>query len=355
MEPEKPPVKAPVDAADTADGGPAHRRTAASAHTGSDGGTASLAALLDRVDLDLTDPAQRRFGGYELVEMLDRGGNGVVYRARQLALGREVAIKLLAAGPWATGELMERFRREASVVARLEHANIITVFELGCCDGIPWYSMRLVRGTSLGSRLRHGERFTATAAAAMIRTVALAIHYAHGLGVLHLDLTPGNILVDARGVPYLTDFGMARQVEGALAVENVEVAGTPAYMAPEQTRVGAHGVSAATDVWAMGVALYLMVTGQQPFRGRNVAETLDLVQFGTVRPPERFAPSVGCGLGHVIARCLLKDPGQRYPTAAALADDLGRIVAGHCPQACPRNALQHALDRVGGCRLVRSL
>src|SRR6185312_11931562 len=239
----------------------------------------------ESLQLDLDDPAQRRFGDYELLELLGEGGMGVVYRARQASLDREVAVKLLSAGPWASREFIARFEREAQNAARMQHPAIVTIYEVGSFEGMQFFSMRLVRGESLSSRLRRGEKFTPREAAALMRTVAEAVGYAHSLGVLHLDLKPANVLLDETGQPYVADFGLARRLENALAVDNDEVSGTPAYMAPEQAQVRANKLTAATDIWGLGAILYQLLTGQPPFRAETAQETVKLVLEGRVRTP----------------------------------------------------------------------
>ncbi len=194
----------------------------------------------DALDMDLSDPIQRDFGEYELLEKIGQGGMGVVYRARQHALDREVALKLLAAGPWASREFIQRFRREAQSAARLEHPNIVAVYESGVQHELHFFSMRLVRGESLAALLaRDGPRAPREAARLLLR-IAEALDYAHRLGVLHLDLKPGNVLIDEAGEPLVADFGLARRIDQALADEGEDVSGTPSYMAPEQ-----HGALAA--------------------------------------------------------------------------------------------------------------
>jgi hypothetical protein len=294
----------------------------------------------ETLELNLADPAQRHFGDYELLERLGEGGMGVVYRALQLSLDREVAIKLLSAGPWASREFVARFEREAQNAARMQHPNIVTIYEVGSFEGLQFFSMRLVRGESLSARLRHGAKFTPRAAAALMRTIAEALDYAHSLGVLHLDLKPANVLLDEAGIPYVADFGLARRLENALAVENEEVSGTPAYMAPEQAEVRAHGLTAATDIWGLGAILYELLTGRPPFRADTARDTVSLVLQGQVRPPRRWQPLLPLDLQAIVLRCLKRDPAERYPTARALADDLSRFVEGRPVQARPLNAMQ---------------
>ncbi|MBS0430898.1 MAG: protein kinase [Proteobacteria bacterium] len=303
--------------------------------------TRHLALLpAESLELDLSDPAQRQFGDYELLEHLDEGGMGVVYRARQVSLDREVALKLLSAGPWASKDFIARFEREAQNAARMQHPNIVAVYEVGNLEGLQFYSMRLVRGMSLSSKLRQGERFTPKAAAALMRTVAEAMDYAHSLGVLHLDLKPGNVLLDEAGTPYVSDFGLARRLENTLAIENDEVSGTPAYMAPEQAQVRAYMLTAATDIWGLGAILYELLTGQPPFRAGTAEETVKLVREGKVRAPRRLQPALPLDLEAIVTCCLRRDPAGRYPTARALAEDLARYVEGRPVQARPLNAAQ---------------
>lgn len=294
----------------------------------------------ESLELDLSDPAQRQFGDYELLERIGEGGMGVVYRAHHIPLDRTVAIKLLSAGPWASRDFIERFEREAQNAARMQHPNIVTVFEGGSHDGLHFFSMRLVEGQSLSTLLKRGEHFTPKAAASLMRTVAEAIAYAHSLGVLHLDLKPGNILIDGDGVPHVTDFGLARRLDSALTTDNDEVSGTPSYMAPEQTQLHVQKLTAATDIWELGAILYELLTGAPPFRAGSAEDTLKLVVQGQVRAPRRWRPNLPLDLEAIVLRCLRRDPGERYPSARALADDLGRYLDGRAVQARPLNAVQ---------------
>ncbi|MEO5560804.1 MAG: serine/threonine-protein kinase, partial [Dokdonella sp.] len=185
------------------------------ARTSAEGGlvtTRHLALLpVDSLDLDLGDAQQRQFGDYELLELIGEGGMGVVYRARQGSLDREVAVKLLAAGPWASREFVERFRREAQNAARMQHPNIVAIYEVGSAEELHFFSMRLVRGESLAATIRREGPFDPQRTASLMRTVAEALAYAHSLGVLHLDLKPANILLDENGEPHVADFGLARR------------------------------------------------------------------------------------------------------------------------------------------------
>jgi serine/threonine-protein kinase len=294
----------------------------------------------DSLELDLDDPAERQFGDYELVELLGRGGMGVVYRARQASLEREVAIKLLAAGPWASREFIERFQREARNVARMQHPNIVAIHEIGEAEGLHFFSMQLVRGQSLAAAIAEAGPFEVHRAARLMRTVAEALAYAHSLGVLHHDLKPANVLLDGDGVPHVADFGLARRLDGALALDNAEVSGTPAYMAPERAEARAQAITSATDVFGLGAILYELVTGEPPFRAESAQETLKLVAEGKVRRPRWQAPHHPADIEAIILTCLAKDPAARYASARALADDLGRFGEGRPVQARPLNAVQ---------------
>lgn len=293
------------------------------------------ASQSDPLALDLDDPAQRRFGDYELLELIGEGGMGVVYRARQLSLDREVAVKVLAAGPWASQEFIERFRREAQNAARMQHPNIVAIYEVGTAEDLQFFSMRLVRGPSLAREARRTPRMSAQRAARLMRTVAEAVDYAHRLDVLHLDLKPANVLLDEGGEPHVADFGLARRLGDAGAAGAGEVSGTPSYMAPEQVAGQAHAISSATDVWGLGAILYELVTGQPPFHAASTRSTLQLVSSGVVRQPRRSAHEVPRDLEAIILHCLKRDPAARYPSARALADDLGRFVEGHEVHARP--------------------
>lgn len=294
----------------------------------------------DALELDLDDPAQRHFGDYELLERIGEGGMGVVYRARQASLDREVAIKLLAAGPWASREFIARFLGEAQHAARMQHPNIVTVYEVGAFEDLHYFSMRLVRGSNLALALRHEGRFEPRRVAVLMRTVAEAVAYAHSLGVLHLDLKPANVLLDEGGTPHVADFGLARKFDTLLAQGNTEISGTPSYMAPEQAELGAQPLTPATDVWGLGAILYELVTGRPPFHGGTAQQTLKLLREGQVRRPRRERPDLPLDLEAVILKALARDPPARYPSARALADDLARFCEYRMVRARPLNVAQ---------------
>ena len=303
--------------------------------------SASLPAVAhaDRPGIDLEDPQQREFGDYELIEEIGRGGMGCIYRARQRNLGREVAIKLLSAGLRASEALIESLRREAQNAALLQHPNIVVVHEMGDHAGLIYFAMQLVRGRSLSQCLVADGPMPPRDAATLLRTVSEAVDYAHRLGVLHLDLKPGNILIDDSGTPLVADFGLARRLEQAWEVVNDGISGTPSYMAPEQARVHGPALSPATDVWALGAVLYELLTGQPPFCAGDPARTLQLLLGAHVRRPSRLHP-VPADLEAICLKCLSKEPGRRYASARALADDLGRYLDGRAVSVRPLNALQ---------------
>lgn len=312
-------------------------------------GAASVAAGGARtgaLDLDLDDPTMAAFGDYTLHARIGEGGMGVVYRAHQHSLDREVALKLLAAGPWASPGFIERFRLEAQSAARMQHPNIVSIHEVGEQDGLPYFSMTLVNGESLAGRLQRDGALDPRAAAILLRTVAEAVDYAHRLGVLHLDLKPGNVLLDEAGEPRVADFGLARRLGRTLAAGPGEVSGTPSYMAPEQTFGGVE-LGPATDVYGLGATLFEALTGRPPFVGGSVHDTLDKVRQDSVPAPRSLDPRIPRDLEAVCLRCLAKRPEDRYPDARALAEDLGRFLEGREVQARPLARWQRAL------RLVR--
>ncbi len=288
----------------------------------------------DALELDLNDPLQRRFGDYELIELIGEGGMGVVYRARQHSLDRDVAVKLLAAGPWASHSFIERFRREAQNAARMQHPNIVAIYEVGSADDMHFFSMRLINGPSLAAQLKQEKKFAPKRAAALVRTIAEAVDYAHRLGVLHLDLKPANVLIDENGAPHVADFGLARRLEqGLLAADNHEVSGTPSYMAPEQAVTGSQRITPATDIWGLGAILYELVTGAPPYLGDSPQATLKLVLDGAMRPPRDLVPTLPQDLAAIIDKCMARETAHRYASARALADDLGRFLENRAVQA----------------------
>jgi CHASE2 domain-containing sensor protein len=263
--------------------------------------------------------------GYEILQELGRGGMGVVYKARQIALKRTVALKMILAGPHAGPDLLARFRLEAEAVARMHHPNIVQVHDLGEHAGQPFFALEYVDGDSLARRL-HGQPLPVRQAVELIVTLARAVQHAHQRGIIHRDLKPANVLLTSHGVPKITDFGLAKSLDesSGLTISGA-VLGTPRYMAPEQASGRTRAVGPATDVYALGVILYELLTGWPPFRGETVMETLDQVRFQTPIPPSQLQPGLPPNLDAVCLKCLEKEPVQRYPTAEDLVHSLLEI------------------------------
>jgi serine/threonine protein kinase len=271
-----------------------------------------------------TDPALTgygRLGDYELLGELGQGGMGRVFKAKQVNVGRVVAIKLLLGGQWASPAEVRRFLLEARALGNLDHPNIVPIYDRGEHEGRHWFSMKYVEG---GSLARRAQEFKSDPrrAAQFVATVARAVAHAHSKGILHRDLKPANILVDAAGQPHVTDFGLARwHQEGDSLTPTGSVLGTPGYMAPEQI-VGGRAVTAAADVYGLGAVLYCLLTGRAPFSGSTPFETMRRVQEQLPEPPSAANPGLASSLESVCLRCLEKDPAARYPSAESVAEAL---------------------------------
>src|SRR5437870_1983029 len=232
-----------------------------------------------------SSPMLMDFGDYELLEQIGRGGQGVVFRARQKSLNRIVALKVIGLGHWATEAHLKRFRLEAKAAARLEHPGIVPIYEVGERDGSCYFSMKFVEGGQLDEVVRR-TLMSIRQAAELIAKIARTVHYAHEHGILHRDIKPGNVLLDQKGEPHLTDFGLARLVETESTVtRTMEVLGTPSYMAPEQAVGNNAAISSATDVYGLGAVLYQLLTGHPPFAGGTTYETIKLVLETEPRQP----------------------------------------------------------------------
>jgi serine/threonine-protein kinase len=288
----------------------------------------------------------RRVGNYELGEVIGSGGMGVVYRARQAGLNRPVALKMLRAGPGAGPADLDRFRREAEALAELRHPNVVQVHELGEHDGLPFLAMELVEGGSLAQRLA-GKPQPPGEAARLVEVLARAVQAAHGRGILHRDLKPANVLLAADGMPKVTDFGLARRLEGGEKLTATgAIVGTPSYMAPEQASGVTRAVGPAADVWALGAVLYEMLTGRPPFLAEGPVETVLQVLSEEPVPPRRLQPRCPRDLETICLKCLRKEPQKRYASAADLADDLGRFLKGEPIRARPVGPAERALKWV---------
>jgi TolB-like protein/Tfp pilus assembly protein PilF/tRNA A-37 threonylcarbamoyl transferase component Bud32 len=263
-------------------------------------------------------------GDYELQEEVGRGGQGVVFRARQKSLNRTVALKVISLGQWASKAHLKRFRREAEAAASLDHPGIVPIHEVSERDGSCYFSMQFIEGGQLDEVVR-GAPMSIRHAVELIAKVARTVHYAHEHGILHRDIKPGNILLDKKGEPHLTDFGLARLLDTQSSVtRTIDVLGTPSYMAPEQAAGETRKLSKATDVYGLGAVFYQLLTGQPPFAGGTTYETIRLLRDTEPRPPRLLNPKVDRDLSTICLKCLEKDPQRRYSSALALAEDLER-------------------------------
>ena len=266
--------------------------------------------------------------GYEVIELIDRGGMGAVYRARQRELNRFVALKMLS-GTHAAAERVARFRTEAESVAQLHHPNIVQIFDVGEVDGRPFYSMELVEGGSLARRLE-GDRMSPREAAELVETLARGIAIAHARDIVHRDLKPGNVLIAEDGTPKIADFGLAKRLgDDSNQTKTGEILGTPSYMAPEQAEGRAAEIGPAVDVYALGAILFELLTGEPPFKGETAMESLRRLTTEDAQLPRESRGVVPKDLEAITLKCLEKSPGDRYATADDLADDLRRYLDGH--------------------------
>jgi WD40 repeat protein len=297
-----------------------------------------------------SSPPLRIMGDYELIEEIARGGMGLVYRARQISLNRMVAVKVLLAGELADDKFIQRFRREAEAAASLSHPHIVSIHDIGEHEMRPYFSMELIEGRSLAEMVREAP-LPARQAAQLLQTIAQAVHFAHERGVLHRDLKPSNVLMDADGVPHITDFGLAKKVESTIGVEagagrradilptdltlTGQVLGSPNYMPPEQANPKSGPATPASDVYSLGAILYHLLTGRPPHLADTVAQTLRLVMEGDPVPPRLLHPALSRDLETICLKCLEKEPPRRYGSARELADELGRFLRDEPIQARP--------------------
>lgn len=279
-------------------------------------------------DLPMPEDALVIAGKYRVLDTIARGGMGVVYRARQDSLDRVVAVKMMAGGLHATDEFKTRFLQEAKAAARLKHPNIVAVYDWGEDRSQPFFTMEYVAGRNLGEMVAAGC-LEPQRAAQILRSVAEAIHYAHGQGVLHRDLKPSNILLEADQTPKVTDFGLSKDLgAGENLTVTGQVLGTPGYVPPEQVDNSRGAASPASDVYGLGGILYCLITGHPPFSGDSLNDTLRQVLELDPPPPRQWNPAIPLDLETICLKCLAKEPSRRYGSANELADDLSRFLRG---------------------------
>jgi serine/threonine protein kinase len=286
----------------------------------------------------------REFGDYQLLAEIARGGMGVVYRAHQKGLNRTVALKMILAGRLAGQDDLQRFLTEAEAAARLQHPNIVQVHEVGAVDGQHFFSMEYIEGPSLAQRLADGP-LPSRVAARYVRIIGRAVHQAHRQGILHRDLKPNNILVDADDEPHVTDFGLAKKLGTTSGQTRTGVVmGTPGYMSPEQAAGKIKELGPACDVYGLGAVLYELLTGRPPFQSDTPLDTVMQVLDREPVPPRLLNPKIDRDLETICLKCLEKDPRHRYSSAEALSDDLQRYLNGESIDARSFNVFDRLLS-----------
>ena len=282
----------------------------------------------DQSSVDGVDVQVTQFGDYEILNEIARGGMGVVFQARQTSLNRIVALKMIRSGDLAGPDEVQRFHTEAEAAAQLDHPSIVPIHEVGEHNGQHFFSMGFVEGSSLADRLADGP-LPAREAAALIQTIAEAVQYAHDKGIVHRDLKPANVLLDGEGNPKITDFGLAKRIEGDSGITATgQVVGTPSFMPPEQATGLSNEIGPASDVYSLGAMLYALLTGRPPFQSASVMETLKQVCEQEPVAPRVLNPEVARDLETICVKCLEKDAAKRYASAADVAIELGRFLDG---------------------------
>jgi tetratricopeptide (TPR) repeat protein len=311
------------------------RPAGASDATSSRGSTVTVDSDPRGVPTEWANYAIPTVEGYEVVGELGRGGMGVVYHARQVLLNRPCVLKMILAGVHADPESVVRFLAEAEAVARLQHPNIVQIHHIGQAGGLPFFELEYIEDGSLDRRL-DGTPWPPPRAAELVEAVARGVAEAHRRGIIHRDLKPANVLLAADDTPKITDFGLAKSLNADSGLTRTDsILGTPSYMAPEQAAGTVRLVGPLADVYALGAILYELLTGRPPFRGATVLETLAQVKTAEPVPPSRLVPGLPRDVETIVLRCLQKEPGKRYDSAAALADDLRRFLDGRTILARP--------------------
>ncbi|MEX0793107.1 MAG: serine/threonine-protein kinase [Pirellulaceae bacterium] len=273
--------------------------------------------------------------GYDLEQELGRGGMGIVFRARQHSPGRKVAIKMILAGRFASSAEVERFQAEAEAAANLSHSGIVPLFEVGRHEGRHYFTMAYIDGPSLATVIQ-SKSFDPTEAAELILKIATALAHAHDQQIVHRDLKPSNILLDEEGEPWISDFGLAKQMNQDLKLTHTgQIVGTPGNMAPEQAMGQMHLICPATDVYGLGTILYTLLTGRSPFQSTDLLDAIEKVCNDEVVPPRRISREIPRNLETICLKCLHKSPGARYANARELADDLAAFLRHEPIQARP--------------------
>ena len=281
--------------------------------------------------------------GYEVLREIGRGGMGVVYKARDLRLNRIVALKMILSGPYSSADQQARFRTETQAVAQLQHPNIVQIYEVGSFDGAPYCAFEFMEGGGLARKVNRNPQ-PAHEAANLVETLARAIHSAHLRGIVHRDLKPDNILLTGDGTAKISDFGLAKRLETESGnTQTGSILGTPSYMAPEQAEGKAKEVGPPADIWSLGAILYYLLTGQPPFQGATMFDTLEHVRSRDPIAPSRSRPELSHDLETICLKCLEKDPRNRFASAEALADDLHRFRNNEPIRARPISKLESIL------------
>lgn len=306
---------------------------------GADESMATIPSAGSTRKAEMAKPRIREFGDYELLEKIAQGGMGVVFKARQISLNRLIALKMILAGQFASSEDVLRFKTEAEAAANLDHPGIVPIYEIGEYEGQHFFSMGLINGESLSQKVADGP-LQIREAAELTKKITEAIAYAHGQGVIHRDLKPANILIDENGQPKVTDFGLAKKVEGGSNLTYTgQILGTPSYMPPEQAAGETYDIGPAADIYSLGAILYQLLTGRPPFQSANVMDILKQVIDQEPVAPRQLNAGISRDLETICLKCLEKKPAGRYPTAGDLADELGRYLTGQPIHARPIGTL----------------